>query len=65
MTEIGRRIGQSGVYALLATAFVLACSLMVASEEPDRQASLRPDAAQLSSFAGSGDRDLPDPGAGQ
>jgi hypothetical protein len=69
MNEIGRRIVRSGAYALLATAFVLACSLLV-PEEADTRSALRSDAAQLSSFTGSSfsgstDQDPPDPGAGR
>jgi hypothetical protein len=74
MNEIGRRIVRSGAYALLATAFVLACSLLV-PEEADTRSALRSDPTQLSSFTGSSftgssfggstDQDQPDPGAGR
>jgi hypothetical protein len=65
MTEIGRWIVRSGAYALLATAFVLACSLLV-PEEADTRSALRSDPTQLSSsFSGSTDQDQPDPGAGR
>ena len=64
MNERGRRIVRSGAYALLATAFVLACSLLV-PEEADTRSALRSDPTQLSSFTGSADHDPPDPGAGR
>jgi hypothetical protein len=64
MTEIGRWIVRSGAYALLATAFVLACSLLV-PEEADTRSALWSDATQLSSFSGSANHDPPDPGAGR
>jgi hypothetical protein len=69
MNEMGRRIVRSGAYALLATAFVLACSLLV-PEEADTRSALRSDPTQLSSFtgsslSGSADQDQPDPGAGR
>jgi len=69
MNEIGRRIVRSGAYALLATAFVLACSLLV-PEEADTRSALQSDPTQLSSFTGSSlggstDQDQPDPGAGR
>ena len=69
MNEMGRRIVRSGAYALLATAFVLACSLLV-PEEADTRSALRSDPTQLSSFtgsslSGSADQDQPGPGAGR
>ena len=64
MNEMGRRTVRSGAYALLATAFVLACSLLV-PEEADTRSALRSDLTQLSSFSGSTDQDQPDPGAGR
>jgi hypothetical protein len=65
MIEIGRRIVRSAAYALLATAFVLGCSLLLPAEEADTRSALRSDPSQLSSFTGSGDHDPPDPGAGR
>ena len=64
MTEIGRRIVRSGAYALLATAFVLACSLLLPAEEAATRSAMWSDPMQLPS-SGSGDSDAPDPGAGQ
>jgi len=64
MTEIGRRIVRSGAYALLATAFVLACSLLLPAEEAATRSAMWSGPMQLPS-SGSGDSDAPDPGAGQ
>ena len=70
MTEMGRRIVRSGAYALLATAFVLVCSLLLPAEEANTRSALWSDPTQLSSFtgsslSGSADQDQPDPGAGR
>jgi len=65
MTEMGRRIVRSGAYALLATAFVLVCSLLLPAEEANTRSAVWSDPTQLSSFTGSADHDPPDPGAGR
>ena len=70
MHEIGRRIVRSGAYALLAMAFVLACSLLLPAEKANTRSALwseplGSDPTRLSSFSGSADHDPPDPGAGR
>jgi hypothetical protein len=65
MIEIGRRIVRSGAYALLATAFVLACSLLLPAEEAVTRSAMWSDPTQLQSFSGSTDYYPPDPDAGQ
>ena len=66
MNEFWRWIGRSGAYALLAVAFVLGCSLLVAAEGPETSAARGSDPAQPSSLTGSTDSHLPEvePGAG-
>jgi hypothetical protein len=64
MSEFWRWIGRSGTYALLAMAFVLGCSLLVAAEGPERSAAQWSDPAQPSSLTGSTDRHLPEESAG-
>lgn len=65
MSEIRRQIVRSGGYALLAAAFVLACSLLMAGEEMDRQSARWSDPTQFTSLAGSADHSPPDLDAGQ
>ena len=65
MTEIGRRIVRSGAYALLATAFVLACSLLLPAEEAVTRSAMWSAPAQLQPFSGSTDYYPPEPDAGQ
>ena len=67
MSEFWHRIGRSGAYALLAIAFVLGCSLLVAAEGPETSAARWSDQAPLSSLTGSTDPHLPEaePGAGR
>lgn len=65
MSEIRRQIARSGGYALLATAFVLGCSLLLAGEEPDRHSAMWSDPTQLTSLTGSADHSPPDLDAGQ
>ena len=64
MSEFCRWIGRSGTYALLAIAFVLGCSLLVAAEGPEPSAAEWSDPTQPSSLAGSTDRHLPEESAG-
>ena len=68
MNDIGRRVFRSGVYALLATAFVLACSLLVPAGQADTRFGCRFEPAHLvvyrSSLSGAIDQDQPEPGAG-
>jgi hypothetical protein len=65
MAKMGQQIVRSGGYALLATAFVLACSLLLAGEEPERQAAMWSDATDSPSLTGSADHSPPDFGAGR
>ena len=65
MSEVRQQIVRSGGYALLATAFVLACSLLMTGEETDRQAARWSDPTQVTSLAGSADHSPPDLDAGQ
>ena len=67
MSEFWRWIGRSGTYALLAMAFVLGCSLLVAAEGPETSAARGSDPTQLPSLTGSTDSHLPEvePGAGR
>jgi hypothetical protein len=64
MSEFCRWIGRSGTYALLAMAFVLGCSLLVAAEGPETSAARGSDPTQPSSLTGSTDRHLPEESAG-
>jgi hypothetical protein len=64
MSEFCRWIGRSGTYALLAMAFVLGCSLLVAAEGPETSAAQWSDPTQPSSHTGSTDRHLPEAEAG-
>ena len=65
MSDTGRRTVRSGAYALLATAFVLASSLLLPEEQAGTQTAMRSDPAQLQSFSGSTDYYPPEPDAGQ
>jgi hypothetical protein len=67
MNEFWRWIGRSGAYALLAMAFVLGCSLLVAAEGPETSAARWSDPTQPSFLTGSTDNHLPEvePGAGR
>ena len=60
MNEFWRRMGRSGVYALMAMAFVLGCSLLVAAEGPETSAAGWSDPTQPSSLTGSTDSHLPE-----
>jgi hypothetical protein len=57
-------MGRSGVYALLAMAFVLGCSLLGAGEGPKSSAAQWSDPTEPSSLSGSTDRHLPEESAG-
>ena len=65
MSEIRRQIVRSGGYALLATAFVLGCSLLLTGEEPDRQSAMWSGQTRLISLNGSADHSPPELDAGQ
>ena len=65
MKEIGRRIFQSGAYALLAAAFVLACSLLLPAEKAGTQLASRSDPTVLPAYSGSTLDSPPEPGAGR
>ena len=71
MNTFWRRMGRSGVYALLAMAFVLGCSLLLAEEEATAPVARWSDPTPPSSLTGSTDRHLPHesaavgPGAGR
>ncbi|MBV9014556.1 MAG: hypothetical protein JO058_02760 [Alphaproteobacteria bacterium] len=65
MSEVPRQIARSGGYALLATAFVLGCSLVLAGEKTDRQSARWSDPTQVTSLTGSADHSPPDLDAGQ
>jgi hypothetical protein len=65
MSEMRQQMVRSGGYALLATALVLACSLLMAGEEPDRQSAQWAGPSQLSALTGSEDHTPPDLDAGR
>jgi hypothetical protein len=65
MSEIRRHIVRSGGYALLATAFVLGCSLLMTGEETGRQSAQWSGPTQFTSLVGSADHSPPDLDAGQ
>jgi hypothetical protein len=65
MNEIGRQVFRSGAYALLAAAFVLACSLLLPAEEPRTRLASWSDPTQLPAYSGSALYTVPGPGAGQ
>ena len=65
MNEIGRRVFRSGAYALLAAAFVLACSLLLPAEKADTQLASGYDPTALPAYSGSTLDSLPEPGAGR
>jgi hypothetical protein len=65
MNDIGRRIVQSGAYALLAMGFVLACSLSLPAEEPSTRVASRSEPIELPAYSGSTLFTVPEPGAGQ
>jgi hypothetical protein len=65
MSDTGRRIVRSGAYALLATAFVLACSLLLPAEQAGTQTAMRSDPARLPALSGSSDYAPPEPGGGR
>ena len=64
MNDIGRQVFRSGAYALLATAFVLACSLLVPAEQAGTQMASRFHPADLPAYSGSARYTVPEPGAG-
>jgi hypothetical protein len=65
MSDTGRRIVRSGAYALLATAFVLACSLLLPEEQAGTQTAMQSGPTELPAVAGSTDYHPPEPDAGQ
>jgi hypothetical protein len=65
MNEIGRQVFRSGAYALLAAAFVLACSLLLPAEEGRTQLASRSDSTELTAYSGSTQFTVPEPGAGR
>jgi len=65
MNEIGRQVFRSGVYALLAAAFVLSCSLLLPAEKAGMQLASRSDRAELPIYSGSAQFTVPAPGAGE
>ena len=64
MNDIGRQVFRSGAYALLAAAFVLACSLLVPAEQAGTQMASRLHPADLPAYYGSARYTVPEPGAG-
>jgi len=64
MNDIGRQVFRSGAYALLAAAFVLACSLLVPAEQAGTQIASRLHPADLPAYSGSARYTVPEPGAG-
>jgi len=64
MNDIGRQVFRSGAYALLAAAFVLACSLLVPAEQTGTQMASRFHPADLPAYSGSARYTVPEPGAG-
>ena len=64
MNAMGRRILRSGAYAMLAAAFVLACSLLLPAEEARTQLASRSNATELPAYSGSTPFTVPEPGAG-
>ena len=64
MNDIGRQVFRSGAYALLAAAFVLACSLLVPAEQAGTQMASRLHPADLPTYSGSARYTVPEPGAG-
>jgi len=64
MNDIGRQVFRSGAYALLAAAFVLACSLLVPAEQAGTQMASRLHPADLPAYSGSARYTVPEPGAG-
>ena len=65
MSDTGRRIVRSGAYALLATAFVLASSLLLPDEQAETQTAMQSDPTELPALAGSSDYAPPEPGSGR
>ena len=65
MNDIGRRIVQSGAYALLALGFVLACSLLLPAEQARTQLASRSEPIELPVHSGSALYTVPEPSAGQ
>ncbi len=64
MNDIGRQVFRSGAYALLAAAFVLACSLLVPAEQAGTQMASRFHPTDLPAYSGSARYTVPEPGAG-
>ena len=65
MNAIGCRVLRSGAYALLAAAFVLACSLSLPAEEPATRVASWSNPTELPAYSGSTLYTVPEPGAGQ
>jgi hypothetical protein len=64
MSNIGGRVVRSGVYAFLALAFVLACSLLMPAEQAGTQMASRYHPTDLPAYSGSARYTVPEPGAG-
>ena len=64
MNDIGRQVFRSGAYALLAAAFVLACSLSMPAEQAGTQMASRFHLTDLPAYSGSARYTVPEPGAG-
>jgi hypothetical protein len=64
MNDIGRQVFRSGAYALLAAAFVLACSLLMPAEQAGTQMASRFHPTDLPAYSGSARYTVPEPGAG-
>lgn len=64
MNDIGRQVFRSGAYALLAAAFVLACSLLMPAEQAGTQMASRFHPTDLPTYSGSARYTVPEPGAG-
>jgi len=64
MNDIGSQVFRSGAYALLAAAFVLACSLSMPAEQAGTQMASRYHPTDLPAYSGSARYTVPEPGAG-
>jgi hypothetical protein len=64
MNDIGRQVFRSGAYALLAMAFVLACSLLMPAEQAGTRMASRSHPTDLPAYSGSARYTVPEPGAG-
>lgn len=64
MSNLGGRVVRSGAYAVLALAFVLACSLLMPAEQVGMQMASRSHPTDLPAYSGSARYTVPEPGAG-